>query len=547
MNVPRHKKRRQATRPLERPTPTAQPIPAWIGSVAGYSFITAIILSTSLYEFIQNVQRLSDPTLILWRALTYLSIGQRPVTSYAILGMIVLVWLLASIVAVSEMSRSRMFKGSDRPAGLALYASLSMGAALVFGVGLAGLLGVLTRIQVTRIEDTVMVADRVAGIFNYYYMGVFLLILLAGLAFVAEYKHLPATWSTNGWGLIALVPAILVTYFWINFSNLDSIRADIVYKQGDSWDKQGQQDAAIAHYKHAIELAPNEDFYYLFLGKVFLDKASVTNAAPTSLFNDQTQLEGILNLNPQQTAILGRTDLLQAARAVLTRAREINPLNTDHSANLARLYQSWANLATDPAQKAQLAEQSSQYYAQATSLSPHNAVLWDEWARGDLLLRNDPDAALQKLQESLKLDTEFDQTYAYLGEVYMTKKDYDNAIPAYQKLLALQPNAVQAQAALAYIYAQQNKIPEAIQANQNLIEMAPTSPNVWDAHKNLALLYAQTGNLPSAINEAQIAASTAPTDTQPQLIAFVSQLRSQMDAATQPPTSPVTATSPMTP
>jgi tetratricopeptide (TPR) repeat protein len=339
----------------------------------------------------------------------------------------------------------------------------------------------------------------------------------------------------------------LVTYFWINFSNLDSIRADIVYKQGDSWDKQGQQDAAIAHYKHAIELAPNEDFYYLFLGKVFLDKASVTNAAPTSLFNDQTQLEGILNLNPQQTAILGRTDLLQAARAVLTRAREINPLNTDHSANLARLYQSWANLATDPAQKAQLAEQSSQYYAQATSLSPHNAVLWDEWARGDLLLRNDPDAALQKLQESLKLDTEFDQTYAYLGEVYMTKKDYDNAIPAYQKLLALQPNAVQAQAALAYIYAQQNKIPEAIQANQNLIEMAPTSPNVWDAHKNLALLYAQTGNLPSAINEAQIAASTAPTDTQPQLIAFVSQLRSQMDAATQPPTSPVTATSPMTP
>jgi tetratricopeptide (TPR) repeat protein len=238
--------------------------------------------------------------------------------------------------------------------------------------------------------------------------------------------------------------------------------------------------------------------------------------------------------------------LLQAARAVLVRAREINPLNTDHSANLARLYQSWANMATDPAQKAKLAELSSQYYAQATSLSPHNAVLWDEWARGDLLLRNDPDAALKKLQESLKLDTQFDTTYAYLGEAYMNKKDYDKAADAYQKLLALQPDAVQAQAALAYIYAQQGKITEAIQANQNLIKMTPDSPNIWDAHKNLALLYAQTGDLPSAINEAQIAARIAPTDTQPQLAAFAAQLRSQMDAATRPPASPVTATSPVT-
>ena len=56
-------------------------------------------------------------------------------------------------------------------------------------------------------------------------------------------------------------------------------------------------------------------FYRTALGRAFLEKASSTNANATSLFNDQTQLEGILNLNAQQTAGLGRNDLLLAARA----------------------------------------------------------------------------------------------------------------------------------------------------------------------------------------------------------------------------------------
>ena len=551
MRVPRHKKRRQAVNvSAERPTSTARPMPTWVGSVAGYAFIGAVIFSTLFYEFITNAERLSDPVRIFWRALTFVSV--RNMTSYAVLGMIGLVWILATTIAISEMARAGVFKkSSDWLSGAALFASLSMGVAVIFGLGLASQLGALTRVQAARVEDMIGISDRVAGILNYYYIGVFLLILLAGATLLVEMKHLPAAWpAPGGWGLIAVLPAILVAFFWINYSNLNPIRADIVYKQADPWDRQGQWDVSIAHYKHAIDLVPTEDFYYLWLGRAYLEKAKTAKATTTPLFNDQTQLEGILNLNVQQTAGLGQTDLLLAARAVLTRAREINPLNTDHSANLARLMRTWADMTTDPAQKSKLADQASQYYVEATRLSPHNAILWNEWATIDLYLKGDPETALKKLDESLSLDTQFDQTYLLVGDTYMNKKnvdkdaaaqqkDLDKAAEAYQQVLTLRPDLAQAQGVLAYIYAQQGKLAEAIQANLKLINMSPTDPNIWNTHKNLALLYQQTGDFPSAINEAQIAASIAPTNDRLQLQAYAAQLRTQMTAPPITQTAPV--------
>jgi tetratricopeptide (TPR) repeat protein len=457
--------------------------------------------------------------------------------------MILLVWLMATLLVISEMVRAGVFKGSkDWVMGTTLFAALSMGLALVFGLGLAGLLAALTRAQATRIDDLVPISDQVASILNYYYLGVFFLIILASVALMAEHKRLPIAWvAPGGWGLVAVVPAILVVFFWVNFSNLNLIRADIIYKQADPWDKQGQWDAAIAHYKHAIDVTPNEDFYYLWLGRALLEKASATNVTATSLFNERTQLEGILNLNAQQTAGLGRNDLLQAARAVLTRAREINPLNTDHSANLARLTRRWADLATDPAQKAQLTEQANQYYAEATNLSPNNAVLWNEWALVDLGLKRDLDGALKRVEHSLQVDDQFDQTYLILGNIYMNENDLDKAAATYEKLITIRPDSLEAYSTLAYIYAQQGKLAEAIQANQTVLKLAPQDPNIWNTYKNLAVLYAQAGDFPAAINSAQIAAGTAPSDTKTQLMAYVSQLRAQMAAP------PVTSTAAVTP
>jgi tetratricopeptide (TPR) repeat protein len=187
-----------------------------------------------------------------------------------------------------------------------------------------------------------------------------------------------------------------------------------------------------------------------------------------------------------------------------------------------------------------LTEQASQYYAEATNLSPNNAVLWNEWALVDLSLKHDLDGALAKIEHSLLVDDQFDQTFSILGNIYINRNDLNKAIEAYQKLIALQPNSVEAYSTLAYIYSQQGKLAEAIQANQTLLKLSPNDPNIWNTHKNLAVLYAQAGDLPLAINSAQIAASTAPSDTKTQLLAYVAQLRGQM--ATPPITSTAAVT-----
>ena len=180
----------------------------------GYALITAIIFSTLFYEFITTSERLADPLRIIWRALTFVSLQNK--SSYAILGMFALVWFLAMLMALAEMARSGTFKApGDWSTAWWLFASLSMGAALLFALGLALQLSALTRTQVSRIEDLVGVSDRVAGIFDYYYVGVFLLILLAGLALMAECKNPPAAWSSRGLGALALILVIPATLAWV--------------------------------------------------------------------------------------------------------------------------------------------------------------------------------------------------------------------------------------------------------------------------------------------------------------------------------------------
>src|SRR3972149_6657172 len=117
----------------------------------------------------------------------------------------------------------------------------------------------------------------------------------------------------------------------------------------------------------------------LSLGASYLTKAAAAPDGPPR-FVDNQSFESILKDSPQDTAQLNRRDALTAARVTLESARQANPLNTDHSANLARLHRRWSDLAADDAERRLRLDQAGDYYRQATTLSPHNAQLWNEWA-----------------------------------------------------------------------------------------------------------------------------------------------------------------------
>jgi tetratricopeptide (TPR) repeat protein len=539
--IPQHKKRRRSRQlqAEQRSKPGRAWLPAWAGTVSGYSLVGAIILSTVLYEFITNSDRLADSSQIIWKALTTIPL-QNGRTSYAILGLVGLTWLISGLVILAELSRTKVLrKFKEVTGGAAIYYVVSLCVALMFATALASHLGGLTRTQARTVDEVVQIADRVASILSYYYAFVFLAILVAGGLLLAE-ERLGGVPLARGVGAVLFVPAMLIALAILSATNMNPIRADIIYKQADPWDKQSQWDASIAHYKRAIELAPTEDFYYLWLGRAFLEKANAAENSQTHLLSEKTEAGAVLKMNVQQTANLSRQDLLMAARAVLVRAREINPLNTDHSANLARLYRRWADLAETPEDKQARADQSTAYYQDATNLSPNNAVLWNEWATVYLYLKNDPDTALQRLERSLELDPIYNQTYMIMGDLYMNQQKMDEAAEAYEQALKISPKLSQARNVLCYIYAQQNKLDEAIACNQKLVEVTPKD---WNAYKNMAILFNQKGDLTQALQSAQAARELAPADQQASLDAYILDIQTRL---TQPaaPQAAITSTTP---
>jgi tetratricopeptide (TPR) repeat protein len=482
------KKRRRSRR---SPAQVASEPQGRMSSVIIYSLLVSLILITLGYDYITPQFDISA-------------------RGYSLLWLLALVWLVGGAITVALTRRSNW------PLASLLYSVISLVCLVVFYI-------IRTRqiqigITVTSLGDLLRQASTVAnGLVLYYVFALLLLLALAG-ALMRGMPLPPTLWRRrSGWLYPILVVGIAALIF---VTNLSVIRADVVYKHAKSYFEARQYDASIALYQQAVKLAPNEDYYYLFLGSALLEKAKQAPKGPVTLPENISAAE-LLSFTPQQIASLGREDLLIASQAILTEARRLNPLNTDHSANLARLSRTWGQLASDPAQRAEKLSQALEYYRQATNLSPQNAQLFNEWGQVYYVL-GDQEKALERYQHSLGVDQEYHETYILIGDLYLKMEELEKAADAYSKVLELSSGTVQAHSSLGYIYSQQGKLQEALEENLKVLELAP---NDYASHKNLALLYQQLGRTDEAVAEAQIALELAPEGDKANLEAFIAQLR----------------------
>ncbi len=364
----------------------------WLGGALGLAAIIALIMLTLLYAFITNVEQLADPARILLRSLSFNALqGQ---ASYAVPGLLSLTCVLALIAGLAGMARSRMLTDTRSVlAATTLSTLLALGLAGILSFGLAGRVALLRNYSASA-QDALTFAGWQVRLFDYYAAGLFALLLLMALALLAEDRRLPAAWAVNRWSWAALVPLVLAAWACVNTLNLDSIRADMLYQQGERYARWQEWDYAIALYKRAIDRAPYEDVYCRGMGQALLGKAVSASPDSPARFDEQTPLDRIWSVGLQPDVELNRADLFYAARAVFLRGRALNPLNADHSAGLALTYRRWAELTAEPAQRASLVEQSSQYYAAALRLTPQDAQLKNDWAMLDPLLMGGPGRVL---------------------------------------------------------------------------------------------------------------------------------------------------------
>ncbi|MDX1688200.1 MAG: O-antigen ligase family protein [Candidatus Promineifilaceae bacterium] len=383
--------------------------------------------------------------------------------------------------------------------------------------------GPQTQTQVSEIQRILLTTDMFARFLTVFYAFVIGLMLVAAFVLGRRFAGRANNWGTTA-GIVSAVVIFPLALFLIQTTNLRIIQADVVYKQARPLDQQAsrsgnprQWDAPIAIYGHAIDLAPNEDFYYLFLGRAYLEKSGVVE-------------------NPEE-----RRQLLETARERLLVAQEINPLNTDHTANLARLTTRWASLRNlEPARREELLAQAKDYYQDALSLSPQNSVIRNEYANMLFSLEEDCDAALATYERSLEIDPFFADTYFNLAGVYQncaaqadqeTQQDYYlQAAQLLEQGLERQPRNPNASALLVQagqLYQQAGEYDAAIAALEEAQQAGNEQVAGWQIDFQMAGVYLAMGNRARAEELANQALAVAPSEAQTQIQDFLDTMGSQ--------------------
>jgi tetratricopeptide (TPR) repeat protein/O-antigen ligase len=420
-----NKQRRGATRQKPVHTGEVSTVPSTQGaSLVSYSLLVGLILATMGFALIGRQVN---------------SQGQR----FALWGFFVAVWFICGTMASAEAGVGiTPFTDSIKRAPLLI----SLGWFVVFII----------------VHVFAMQGDT-AHLFMLYYVYLFstiivvAVVLLKTLPIIIRFQARIHWWP---YPLLTIGIAILII-----IANLNPIKADVHYRRGLDYANGGQWNESIALFQRALELAPDQDFYYLFLAGAYVEKARAVS--------DTTQ----------------RSAWLEEARRLLEQGHEIAPLNPDHVSKLGLLYRTWGEMLTDEQEKTEKFDKALDYYRQAEALSPHDPKIFNEW-----------------------------------GLVHFAKGEYEQAIDKYQRSLSLNNRSIQTYLLLGDAYRASEDFARAMEACERIVEIAPDD---FMAHGRLALLYEQMGRIEEALAEAEIARSLAPGNEAAALEEFIIYLRAQ--------------------
>ena len=369
--------------------------------VVAWTAVTTLIVVTLAFEFVTNQIGTSN-TLELVSTSLFSKGGE---ASYGVALLFGLTWLIAGIVGLGEEyspRASREVLGYE----IALFVVLAFTAWLWFVL-----------LQTRWLTQTGDLTPALINLLGFYYVALF--IFVAVVAFGLWFDATPRSfaWLHSPVNLIVTPILLAALPALIYLTNYSGVAADIYYKAGLSYDGTGAWDNSINAYQHAFTLQPTQDFYALFLGRANLEAGRATS-------------------DPAK-----RTSYVAASEKILLTAQRLNSLNTDHTANLARLNRIVAAFVADPTERAARYAKSSEYYQAATRLSPYTAYLYNEWSQ-TYTQSGDWDKARAALEKSLTIDDRYAQTYFLLGEYYRAKGDRARAAENYLQAIAIDPSAL---------------------------------------------------------------------------------------------------------
>jgi tetratricopeptide (TPR) repeat protein len=493
----------------------------WSRQAVILGIILSLLLTCMGYLYITNSHRDSNALGMIWSSFTRMKPDQAGVErSSGLAALIFTTWIVGAALLVSE-AQGDLTEVREK-SNLAIWMKMlvvTLGIS-IFSAGIywllhAGRLISLTRSPANSLETVVAQVAQSEGLLSVFYIFVFALIFGLATFLISGWPARISRLGTAGGASLASGLFVICIIMIVN-SNIRIVQADIAFKTGDLFARPDTWPVSIAIYDRARNLAPSEDYYYLFLGRAYLEYAKT--------LNDQGE----------------RERLIQQASRDLLKAQQINPLNTDHTANLARLYNLWAAFTPDASLRDERARSAENFFSRAVVLSPNNARLWGEYALVYMNLLGQPEEGFKILQRALLLDPNYDWTYALIGDYYV-RFQANTASSEQEKQFAFQKGMEYYQAALdlaepgsslLYNYhlalaGVQVELGMAVQALEHYLQalsLLPNSVDNWRIEEVVARLYLQLGEREKALLYARSAISSAPENYQPVLQELIDQI-----------------------
>jgi len=253
----RSKRRRKRRKVAASPRAVGSNLPAWLGTTLAVAIVGGFILGTLAFDFIgTNPERLEQSLSVIWHALTTLPFQDNR-TSYGMLMVFALTWIMSAVIFMSQMAKSGAFRERKSDSALAtmLYLLVSLAVGLGFALVLASHLASLVRRPPRSMGELVRHLPL--------YYGFIVFTLVAGGLVLLLGTRRPRQ-DAHPWGVGAfIVLAILAGYTAVQ-TNLHPIQADIIYKQGSYFRQSNQPEMAIQYDLAAIDLDPQQDQFYLY-------------------------------------------------------------------------------------------------------------------------------------------------------------------------------------------------------------------------------------------------------------------------------------------
>ncbi len=360
-----------------------------------FAFLVGFVLAVMGYDYINtnNLGALGSQAVsgldIVTSALTVKNTTAGGMPSFVMLWLFVTTLLLGLGICAGEWGRDLHLSLRDWGTAMLLFVVLAF--AIFSGLAFYHVLLIAT--QGSSVLEALLTAVALFTVF------MLLMVTVCALSMLFD-EPMPMIWFHRTTNYVVLPVLAAIALVLIFSTNVEPIRADMLYKQAASLTGENNV-TAIQLYQRALAMQPQQDYYYLFLGRAYLDAA-----------------KGAQDIAQQ-------VDYLNRAETALENARAINPYNTDHSANLARLAQARGALAHDVAVQIDSYKQSAVYFDQANRLSPNTAHLYDQHAQAlleyaEILRANNQEdeakgivqLARERIQRALQVDPTFCLTHA---------------------------------------------------------------------------------------------------------------------------------------